>query len=576
MRTMFRWFRRVQFVALTALILASLAVLVAGIGRPTGADPQTNSGLSKRAEQPTEETLDKLLKAYRLYGLPEPPADAPLVSFSVPAWAGDRRLRTIGFQLKPEKEGGPVRVFWGLGRIDELDCRQTAKSMEPRPESFKDIELGVDDVFAIQCHARGWTELALSAIKANWDNRRQADRVLAMDAWRYWESTILQPEGDRATIARQLKVIAPDLGDDIEKVDCDLPRAIELAMAPGEGKPGTVEALIDGLVDVTATDRSAVAPRPPHPAYVEVARLGFDAVPGLIAHLGDPRLTRAEKETLTVNRGHIYRVGDVAYDLLDQLAEPDLGILVTGRHDKTDFERWWSKAQKDGEEAYCVQHVLDRTKPHERVNWPMVTILAHKYPKRLPEVYRRMIDERPGMYGGSLAAAVADSTLPNETKRDLFVKGSQSSGWHHRKEAIEHLRTIDRAEAMTALVATIKAVPDRDRDPDQFETWDTGWLAGKVIEWDDPTAWAGLEEAAPRWPIRLQHNVIDAMDRADRETARAERLRFLSHFLHGIVWKHAARAAGEIIGLRKPMPYWTNQDWEDLVENIESVVARKR
>jgi len=37
---------------------------------------------------------------------------------------------------------------------------------------------------------------------------------------------------------------------------------------------------------------------------------------------------------------------------------------------------------------------------------------------------------------------------------------------------------------------------------------------------------------------------------------------------------HAARTAGEIIGLRKPMPYWTNQDWEDLVEDIEGVVSR--
>jgi len=64
---------------------ASIAVLAAGSA--VGAEPKKDQPKAPVAA-PTKELLDRLLKAYRLYELPEPPADAPLVSFLAPAWSG--------------------------------------------------------------------------------------------------------------------------------------------------------------------------------------------------------------------------------------------------------------------------------------------------------------------------------------------------------------------------------------------------------------------------------------------------------------------------------------------------------
>lgn len=583
MRTLIRWFWRAQVVALIALVFASVAVLVTGLGRPAAADPRTGDRPTKSAERPTKELLDQLLKAYRVYELPEPPTDAPLVSFpsgSRVDETGEHRIYSLGFLLKPVKEGGPVRVFRGTGTIQELGRHEVARPVEPRPETLRDIEEGVDDVFAVQCHARGWTELALKVLKKHVNDPWPAAKRLAGTAWRYWVFKISEPGSDRAVIARQLMVLLRERPDEFDEANRGLVRSLELAMAPGKGKPGTVEALIDGLIDVTETDQTRdFVGRPLHPNYLKVGRLGFEAVPALIEHLDDERLTRARKEPLDNFRGYAYRVGDVACDLLQGLSGEDLGKDWLRRQqgyrlDKEVVRKWWAAAKGVGEEEYFLRHVLDEKRDKHWPNSVMIVVLAHKYPKQLPALYRRLLDERTEMYGTELAKAIAESSLPATTKRELFLRAAASKTWHHREDGIEHLKAIDPKEASKALIAAIKEVPTGDRDADQSQTRPAGWLADRVVEWNEPPAWAALEAVAPGWSIRLQHSVIDAMAGADKETTRARRLRFLSRFLHGIVWKHAARTAGEIIGLRKPMPYWTNQDWEELVEDIEGVVSR--
>lgn len=546
------------------LLIGCLVLLVAG--RAVGTEPSK--------DHPTKEQLDRLLKAYLAYELPFPPADAPLVVFPIHVWSGGRQLRALGFQLKPATEGGPARAFWALGEIQELDRREVARPVEPRPEALNEVERGADYVFAIHCQARGWTELALKALEKS--DPAWAGRDLPRSACAYWEARVLDPGSDRIAIARRLKVVLKDLGKD-EAVDRDLPRALELAAAPGRGKPGTVEAAIDRLVDVTSTDNYMVGMKlSPHPAYAEVAHLGFDAVPALLEHLSDDRATRTRPYALNGNPGSIYRVRDLARDLLEEFAEPGLGKLKHEHHKTADLERWWTASQRIGEKRYCVDHVLDRTEPHARVNWALVQVLRHKYPECLPEVYRRMADDRPNIYGSALAKAVAESSLPKETKRDLFVHAASSKSWHHRRDATEQLKAIDREAASKAIVVAIQDLPTMSPElPDPLD-WVARWLADEVVESNNPKAWAALGEEATKWPLTRQREAIAAMDRDDDAT-RSERLRFLSQFFDRFdVWKTATRTAGRILGLRKPMDWWTEHDWEDLITDIRAVLAREK
>jgi len=477
--------------------------------------------------------------------------------------------------MKPEKEGDPVRIFKGTGMVQELDRGEVAKPVEPRPEALKDVEIGVDEVLAAQCHARGWTDLARKVLEVYHDDRWPVGKSLALSAWAYWESKALEPSSDRAAIARRLRTILEDRQEVSELVDRDLPRALELALAPGPGKAGTIEALIDGLVEVTATDGYQSGVKSPHPAYVRVVKQGFNTVPSLIKHLGDERATRTRSHGLGGPPGPLNRAGDLAQALLAEWAQPEFGSGRWPRPTKADFERWWTKAQEVGEEMYCVEHVLGEKKADQGANWPMVTVLAHKYPKRLPGVYRRMLEERPELYGHALAEAIADITLPKETKRDLFVQGARCKGWRHRQDAIQYLRAIDPEEGLKALIAALKDSHGDRPDPDGTGPRPAWWLAEQVIEAKDPQAWAALAEATDEWPNDLQLEAIQTMGRqADNRIARTERLRFLSRFLDRFLWKWAARTAAEILGLRKPNSEWTNRDWEDLVEDIRTTLAR--
>jgi hypothetical protein len=243
----------------------------------------------------------------------------------------------------------------------------------------------MDAELAVHCHARGWTELAAKIL----DQKSQPDQplleaALADTAWGYWLGELQKPATDRAKIARLLKIVSEHRVGPFAKYDGRILDAIDRSLLPGKGTPGTVEALIDALIDVTDTDqtRRFGGGQDVSPAYMKVARLGFDAVPALIAHLDDERLTRAYEHGFNNFRGYHYMVGDVCCDLLQGIAGEELGKdwlrrLQGYRLDKEAVEGWWADAQKVGEEAYFVKHVLGVNDEQGGVNRLMLDVLAH-------------------------------------------------------------------------------------------------------------------------------------------------------------------------------------------------------
>lgn len=588
-----------------------IALLLAGPA--AGFEPHKDRPKSP-AVPPTKEQLDRLLKAYRSYELPEPSADAPLVSFPAPVRTGDHRRHGLGFQLKPVKDGGRIRVFAGAGTIHELERREVAKPVDPRPEALNEIDYGVNELLAAQCHARGWTDLALKVLE-----RRAVDPFepptielgppeteLARRAWAHWLREFRKPETDRAKVARLLKVIWESRREDFTVHDRNKLDALEASLVPGKGKPGTVEALIDGLIEVTRTDRTEVFGGfdKPLPAYMKVARKGFDAVPALIKHLNDERLTRAYKQGFNNFRDYDYTVADVACDLLQGLAGKDIGKSwldrqIGERLDKADVEKWWADARKVGEEAYFVEHVLDGKGNGNLENHLMADVLAHKYPRRLPEVYHRMLKDHPQMYGWELGEVVANSTLPKETKRDLFFEATRCSGAHIRIDGLSRLLDVDRPKGLEILLAELDRLPET---PDG-EYWSCpesaiGSLARRVNE---PAAWAALEKTARRVDVGLRMEFLNNMLGRDMPVARRKaNLRFLGKFLDDATVRNVTSApkkyGGPHAGFHdfpkievrnfvaqqlawffkldaEPKQDWTDAQWARLREDVKKALA---
>lgn len=529
-------------------------------------------------------TLDGLLKAYRMYGLPEPPADAPLVCADL---CGRGLNRSLGFLIRPTNAGEPPGLLVRTG--DVPFCRGQPKPVEPRPEVLEGVNSDVDLGLAVRCHARGWTDLAVAVLERDSADADQAPLTrLARAAWDYWFFAFGDPETDRAKVARLLKVIWEHRRDDFDVEDRNVLDALESSLVPGRGKPGTIEALIDELIDVTKTDRNSFATETKelHPAYVKLARHGFDAVPALIEHLTDERLTRAYPVSFAHYRDHL-TVADIVRHLLESLAGDEVSReWARSKEDRVeteDVEKWWADARKVGEKAYLVEHVLGADVGENLWNRLTLEALTHRYPEELPGVYRRMLKERPRMFGWELGEAITGSRLPKEAKSDLFVEATHCSGTAIRIDATRRLLEIDRPAGLRALRAELDRVPE---NPDgNLRNRPELPLVSVAMTADEPTAWAALDKTLRRVRVRFRVELLDGMFQFPPPTgARKGYLSLLSGFLDDAGRVTAKTKIRNVVANRlahylemdvRPNGEWTDAQWAKLRDDVKKALARE-
>jgi hypothetical protein len=575
-----------------------------------------------------EQGFDSLLADYRGYGLPLPPADAKLVRFE----SGGRYVLNdklmpptyfLGFLLRPGTKKDPPVLLVGTDEV-RLEPYQTVEVVQPTPELVKGLDLrwwgrspfepNAGLALALQCKARGWDDLA----QALWAASLQQSSghhfgafyqpsglpnrtAVAYLAWAYSGNELVKPGTDRDRTAKRIKSLfseEPRLNTEANRL---LLKSLEAALAPSTARPGTAERLIDDLTDVCD---AGFRLDEPDSLYARLAHMGFAAVPALLDHLDDDRLTRV------VNRGfnnfppRILRVSDVVSGLLQGLAGDDLGKDWLQRQQGWGVERvsaqaWWDKARKVGEEAYVLAHVL----PHgEKAEWPnplMLGIITKKYPKRLPKLYRTVLDERPKIQIWPVAEAVATSSLPRDTKRELFLHAARHKDLERRREGLWHLQELDPERFLTILLETLDALPKTPTEP--YWRCPEAAYAGLVQKTDDPRAWALLEKVARRSDVGLRMEFLNHMSRLeDGDWQRRRVLKFLTAFLDdtdepdreanpkmfegpyaGFTFRRlsvrdlAAWQIAFILGMpERPDRDWTPQQWENLRKKVRAALQK--
>ncbi len=325
-------------------------------------------GLTSTAAEPLP-SLDDLLREYQTLGLPVPPRKAKLVRYE--AGGGgivDRKVQPKVYGLAFEvKQGTKTEHPFLLRGTLEWQPRWDphTREVDPEPAAIKDLVVGPSDrlVLAIQCHERGWHKLATHLLERSHKKCKQPLRnPLLPLAWSYWEDHLTTPKIDRAPIAKRLKeLIRQDKELDTES-NRALLRSLDLALVPSKAKPGSIQAMIDDLVDYDA-DTGTMGFFRREDRYWRIARLGFDAVPALIEHLDDDRLTRARMIGFHNFGSWNLRVQDVVSDLLEDLAGQNVGRNWLRRQQgfavqKAEAQKWWEQARKVGEETYLLDHVL--------------------------------------------------------------------------------------------------------------------------------------------------------------------------------------------------------------------------
>jgi hypothetical protein len=301
-----------------------------------------------------------------------------------------------------------------------------------------------------------------------------------------------------------------------------------------------------------------------------LVEMGFTAVPALLKHRDDDRLSR-------FSGGYHARVGDVVREILEKLGA-----------DEEDLRGWWARAKKQGEEAYLLAHVLPpQDVGREWANDHLLLILARKYPHRLPRLYETALRKRPELISWPLTRAIACSRLPRAQKVKLLVEGAKHRDAQHALYALGDLKDLDARQFVPSLIQALESLP---RTPAGYY-WlcSESHLGGLVSETSDPRAWETLRKVARRSDVGLRMEFLAGVSDPEAVTHRKQRLAFLTAFLgdstvrdarsdpkrfegfyagHGFprleVRNFAVMKLAALLKVRaEPRPDWTPRQWAE-------------
>ena len=499
-----------------------------------------------------ESSLPGLLKLYREIGLPLPPKDAKLVRqengrFWLNGVRQPQEYR-LGFLFRLQEKQGGLIYLEGTHEFHyetKHGCEEVAPTKTAASETFG---FRPDIIVAVQCQSLGWNDLAADIFSSVRDSSNDSpQKEILHSAWYFWTQRIADPKFDRRTISSVLKRIMALDRDQATKEHNSLVQTLDLAMAPNKAKPGTAQALIDDLVDVTDIDTGSDFPKEVEAresSYWKLVRLGFDAVPAFLEHLEDRRLSRTYRPSYTGSSGRLEHllVSDLVAELLEELAGSQASknwrtrILETSDTSeflmKSDVLVWWREAQKEGEESYLIRHVLLPGKRgiHFDPAWPnehQLHVLGTKYPRDLEATYRDILNKQPRMDSWPVAKEIAASNLSASEKTRIFLAGTAAKNLDHRSTAIGQLLKLDHELAVTILIKTLAELPDKPQEP----CWSSpeGQLAVLAVKVDDARSWQALTRVATKADPALRIEILNSVTYVEAQSVR--RLQFLSGFL---------------------------------------------
>ena len=486
----------------------SLVILLAVISAPL------------RAQEPPKEkplTLDELLADYRYFGLPLPPKDAPLVRYAAGNYALVNGLYqdtafSVAFVVKPATKDERAAILRGTSQY-QPSWKLEATPISANLKGLEPVSLNPDEAraIAIQCRAIGRDTLANHFFRLCSDKPEDCTRrSLCESAWNYWKREFGNSDKDRKMIADRLKMVfflEPTLQTDDRRAFL---HSLELALVPGRAKPGSIEALIDGLVEMDIHSDST-----PFeywdPRQLQLLDQGFEKVPQLIEHLNDERMTRG-----------MVPIMEVVSDLLKQLSCEALVGDRQGDESVTPnaARTWWTKAQEIGEEQYMLNHVFSAAESGTTMKPVALRLIAKKYPKHLPDLHRKAIGMDNLHASPDFMQAITDGEIPKQEKLELVTAWAGHRNLKHRYYGLAALRSLDPEQYERLLIAALSEIPD---DPSE-EYWAS--VERHSIEFAANTGsaavWTALEKVLKRCSLGLRMEAIEDLGTVAKQVSDSQ------------------------------------------------------
>ncbi|QEL14256.1 hypothetical protein [Limnoglobus roseus] len=450
-------------------------------------------------------TAAEFYRLYKSYDLWLPPPNAQLVRLGS---GEDAR-----YEILPSPPGigvyVPVRGWYGEGVFGRL-------RMSPAEFSIGLIEKGdwngAEDLLflaAIGQHL-GRTEFAAAAFErarqksgyltqsADWEKGSPGftSGLLRERVWSENLSRLADPRGDREQARRHLQRVYDEDGQFRSVAKTQLLEDLSLTLREREPSRDPIERKIDRLVEWSGTiDARRYSPRLEDPItpYDEVAQCGFEAVPYLIAHLDDRRLTRSPL-TFVFNRlfsQDVCRVGDVCLDLLKAFAARELrdqGGEQTLSEWRERAGKWFERAKAVGEEEWYATKAMSE----DPVSLALCRAFAERYPKRFAASYKNLLARAPKVYSGNVVIAMAHGRLPKGEKLDLLTLGAAHERLEHRLEAVKGLFFLDPGAGRQAIPGYFKRVSAKEAD-ERYESVLHDEI-GLVMAANDASCWQAFRD----------------------------------------------------------------------------------
>jgi hypothetical protein len=496
-------------------------------------------------------SLETLWKDYQAYGLPAPPAEARLAvlpaslrSFRNGVWRQNQHLVLL---IRPARDNEEA-VYWA-----GCDPGPRWEGMEFRPiapekaQIEKTTTLVVDTAhgrfptfpdlaLAIQCHAKGWKKLAEALLDRSQQTPKR-DRVrrrpprprddraaLALLAWNHYCNQFAWSKGDRKPIVEKLKkLLAAGKGLDTQ-AHRNMVADMERTLVAVKTTPGSAEAALEGLLDFdpdwgtwlgAGWDYGPRNNAGSNPHYRHLRDLGLSAVPLLLRHRDDFRLTRHIEVTSRGEYTWHLRISDVVAQLLNGLVtEPfSYGFLQRdGRGvclDAAQVNAWWKKTQGMKELTYLLKNIEKKDAfGRLELNEPVLQALGARYPEELVKLVEKSLSGDNARLG-YLVDPLADSKVAASDKGRLLVTIAKEKEGFARNRALGRLVRMRHKEARTLVIATLDKLP---RTP-SGESWtsDTTSIAQIAVRSDDEKLWEALDRTARRVGVGQRMQLLEGV-----------------------------------------------------------------
>ncbi|MFO0938820.1 MAG: hypothetical protein U0798_20135 [Gemmataceae bacterium] len=530
--------------------------------------------MAQSADPPT--TLDELVKEYERFDLPFPPPGTKFVIIEAgyddeyPEEDGINHIRRwFGLLAKPKsKSNSETSIYYGVGTTPE-PIFYRIREVPAEPESIQRTKkelLHLDIITAIQCQKLGHKRLAAEIYrrwKLEW--KEPPSEHLWAEADSYWTYQILNPKCERKTIIEQFKKLQQVYPSD---ENAEFIRSLELADAPRTQKNDPIEKLIDDLVDATNSINEVEAQRFHEcPPIRKLIACGFDAVPALISHLDDKRMTRCAFPPgyvnpfagisfpgVTVSKlcEHILeemavkpfpRVELTAKEKADlkNLPQFPLGNVAFGREkplQREPINAWLKQARAKGEKEYFLSQLFTKeiranhgdNEHVQLVNPTILVMLDSRFPGELKDIYCNALTSPKRIDTKPLVEAIVNSSYDRNMKRELLELGLKQKDLQYRMQAEAALAILDNAEYSKRLIAFIDRMPLPDGDPEIVRELK---IMDCMKRTRDPAVWAALEKAIRRSPNWLRFQLLSDLNvfAFQGDQSRRERIRILTAFL---------------------------------------------